>query len=118
MTRKGKKQEFTIEQEVVRTDVPVMSFDLVLRFSDTTSPPELFLDETTDVILKGLIEQYGVIVVKINWWSKDLTVIAPNDIPNRNALQGTSEALQSTEESNPSPISTQEKEKLLELPTE
>lgn len=113
MTRKGKEkepQQFTLEQEIIRTGVPAMSFDLVMRFSDDTSQPELFMDETVDLILKGLIKQYGVIVVKINWWSKDLAVIAPNDIPNRNALQGTQEAPQSTEESNPSPISTQEKE--------
>lgn len=114
--RKGKKkkvEEFTVEQEVVRTDVKGESFDLLLRFNNTIDQPELFMDELVKLILEGMLERYGQIVVKVNWFAQGLMVIAPNGIPDpntpQNALQGTSEARTGTIDSNPSDDITLEK---------
>jgi hypothetical protein len=107
--KKEKKKEYTfsVEQEVIRTGVVPQSFDFMLRFTDTATQPELFMDELVELVLKGLIERYGQIVVKINWWAEGLTVIAPNGIPEPNqtydALQGTSEGTRATIDSEPSP---------------
>lgn len=95
MTRKkGKKElDFTVQQEVVRTGVKLKSFDLMLRFTKGTVQPELFMDELVKQLLDGLLDRYGQIIVKVNWWDNDLTVIAPNEIPanstQQDALQGT-----------------------------
>lgn len=113
MTRKGKVQEFSVEQEVVRTDVKGNSFDLLLKFDNTIDQPQLYMDELVKIILEGLIERYGQIVVKVNWWSSGLMVIAPNEIPAPDQTYNASVASQDghtgTIDSNPSPISTQEK---------
>lgn len=109
--RKGKKQtkakEFVVEQEVVRTGVKGQPFDFILRFNNSTEQPELFMDELVKLTLEGLIERYGKVLVKINWWSEGLTVIVPDGIPQssttQNALQGGSKGSGSTEGSNPSP---------------
>jgi hypothetical protein len=95
--RKGKKkvQEFTVEQEVIRTDVKGETFDLLLRFTKDKEGVELFMDELVKLVLEGLLERYGQIVVKVNWWAKGLMVIAPNGIPDatttQNAQEGHSE---------------------------
>lgn len=114
MAKKGKKEkveEFTVEQEVVRTDVKGESFDLLLRFTKGSDGVELFMDELVKIVLEGLLERYGQIVVKVNWFAEGLQVIAPNGIPapdqTYDALQGTSEVRTGTEESNPSPNTTQ-----------
>ena len=102
--KKGKKTEDTwnVTQEVVRTGVVGESFDFVWRFTNTIDQPELFMDELVKMTLEGLLERYGTIIVKVNWWADGLTVIAPKDIPS-NAPQGTQEPSGSTEGSNPSP---------------
>lgn len=83
MARKGKKKEyeFSVTQEVVRTGVVPKTFDVMLRFTDGGTQPEIFMDELVETLLKGLLERYGEIVVKVNWWADGLTVIAPNEIP-------------------------------------
>ena len=112
--RKGKKkvEEFSVEQEVVRTDIKGESFDVLLRFTKGSDGVELFMDELVKVILEGLLERYGQIVVKVNWFAEGLKVIAPNGIPDMDTsgypLQGTSEAATGTIDSNPSP-NTEEK---------
>ena len=112
LVKEQREQAFTMRQEVVRSGVKGQSFDLILRFNNTATQPELFLDENTKLILEGLIERYGEILVKINCWDSSLVVIAPNEVPNSpfiDAPQGHSEGSGSTEESNPTPSSTQEK---------
>lgn len=82
--RKGKKQrteEFTVEQEVIRTDVKGESFDMLFRFTKDSDNVEFFMDELVKLILEGMLDRYGQIVVKVNWWADGLTVIAPNGIP-------------------------------------
>jgi hypothetical protein len=108
--RKGKKakvEEFTVEQEVVRTDVKGESFDVLLRFTKDTEGVELFMDELVKIVLEGLLERYGQIVVKVNWFAEGLMVIAPNGIPDtgtiQNALQAPSEARTGVIDLNPSP---------------
>lgn len=97
MARKGKKKtyEFSVEQEVVRTNVVPKTFDVMLHFKDGATQPIIYMDELVETLLKGLLERYGEIVVKFNWWDEGLSVIAPNGIPapdqTYNALQGTSE---------------------------
>lgn len=119
MTRKGKNkieqkvEEFSVEQEVIRTNVEAQSFDLLFRFTKDQKQVEVFMDELMHLLLEGLTDRYGQIVVKINWWSKDLSVIAPHIIPDssidQNALQGHQETPGSTEDSNPSPTMETEK---------
>ncbi len=103
--KKVKEKEFVVEQEVVRSDVKGESFDLLLRFNNSVEQPELFMDELVKLILEGLLERYGQIVVKVNWWAEGLTVIAPNGIPDPNqsqdALQAPSQADTGTIDSNP-----------------
>lgn len=84
MARKGKSKKevtFSVEQEVIRTGVVPQTFDLMLRFTDGATQPELYMDELVQTILLGLLERYGQIVVKVNWFAEGLTVIAPNGIP-------------------------------------
>jgi hypothetical protein len=114
--RKGKKpkvEEFTVEQEVIRTDVKGQSFDMLFRFTKGSDQVEFFMDELVKLILDGMLDRYGQIVVKVNWWAEGLQVIAPNGIPEQqpidNALQGTSQASTATMDSNPSPNTTLEK---------
>ncbi len=76
-----KTQELSFTQEVIRSDVKGLPFDLVLRFDSTVDQPQLFMDELVKMTLEGLIERYGSIIIKINWWDSGLTVIAPNDVP-------------------------------------
>lgn len=116
MAKKGKKEkveEFTVEQEVVRTDVKGESFDLLLRFTKGSDGVELFMDELVKVILEGLLDRYGQIVVKVNWFAEGLKVIAPNGIPDMDAsghsLQSPSEPRTATIGSNPSPNTVEEK---------
>lgn len=109
--KKGKKEvTFSVDQEVIRTNVVPKTFDVMLRFTDGATQPELYMDELVQTILLGLLERYGQIVVKFNWWDEGVSVIAPNGIPEPhqtyNDLQGTSEASGSTEGSNPSPNTT------------
>lgn len=80
--KEQREQAFTMRQEVVRSGVKGQSFDLILRFNNNATQPEMFLDENTKLILEGLIERYGEILVKINWWDSGLIVIAPNEVPN------------------------------------
>lgn len=113
--KKEKKKEysFSVEQEVIRTGVVPKTFDLMLRFTDGATQPELIMDELVETILLGLIERYGQIVVKMNWWDEGLSVIAPNGIPESNqtynALQGTSQALRGTIGTDPNPTMETEK---------
>lgn len=98
---------FVVEQEVVRTGVIGESFDLLLRFTNSIEQPELYMDELVKLILEGMIQQYGTIVVKVNWFAQGLTVIAPDETPqqaaNRHALEGTQEGSGEAIDSNPSP---------------
>lgn len=98
-----KDYEFTVDQEVVRKGVDLKSFDVMLRFKDDTTQPELFMDELVETLLKGLLARYGEIIVKFNWWDEGLSVIAPNEIPASNqtydALQGHSETRTGTVDS-------------------
>lgn len=99
MARKGKVKQkeysFSVDNEVVRTGVVPKTFDLMLRFKDGATQPELFMDALVETTILGLLERYGEIVVKMNWFADGLTVIAPNGIPapdqTYDALQGTSE---------------------------
>lgn len=89
--RKGKKQvkEQTVEvtQQVMRTGVQGESFDLILRFTKNIDQPELFMDELVKLVLEGLLDQYGRILVKVNWFAEGLTVIAPDAIPQNDNTQ-------------------------------
>ncbi len=119
MTRKkkGKVEEWKIDQEVIRTGVRADMFDLLLRFTDNNTQPEILMDETVKMMIEGLTQRYGTIVVKVNWFAQGLMVIAPNEVPgylmpreetSENAQEGTSEALQSTVDSDLSPTITLE----------
>ncbi len=103
MRKKKKDTTFVVEQEVVKTGVETKDFDILLRFTKGIDQSELFVDELTQLVLEGLIERYGQIVVKINWWAEGLTVIAPNDIPAQNALEAPSQPITEAIPSNPSP---------------
>ena len=82
MSRKTKKPaEVSIRQDVVRGDVTGQSFDIMLRFTNNAIQPELYMDELVKLVLEGLLENYGEIVVKINWWADGLQVIVPNSLP-------------------------------------
>ena len=84
MSRKTKKpaeQEISIRQDVVRSGATGQSFDLMLRFTNNALQPELYMDELVKLVLEGLLENYGEIVVKINWWADGLQVIVPNSLP-------------------------------------
>lgn len=89
------QKEFKVEQEVVRQGVVGHAFDLIIRFKDKNNQPEIFMDENLQLLLEGLTERYGTILVKINWFDSNLMVIAPNELPPdaniQNDLQGTSE---------------------------
>lgn len=113
MTRKRKQQknilnpngildgtEFELTQEVLLSGTVGEPFDLILRFDNTVDQPQLFMDEMVKIVLEDYIKRFGKIIVRINWFSKDLHVIAP-EADSEHALQGTSEALQSMKESNP-----------------
>jgi len=97
----------TFEQEVVRNNVKMESFDLLLRFTKDTATVELFMDDLVKTILEGLLDNLGQIVVKVNWWADGLTVIAPTQ---EHALQGTQEGSGEAIDSNPSPNTETEKE--------
>ena len=73
---KGTELEFS--QTVVRQGVPINQFDIILRFQNNTDQPEIWTDELVKEVLQAYIKQFGEIIVKINWWSKDLMVIAPH----------------------------------------
>lgn len=108
MAHKGKKEQvLEVTQEVVRTDVKGESFDILLRLTKGSDNVEFFMDELVKVILDGLLDNYGQIVVKVNWFAKGLMVIAPNPLPKESflgdALEGTQEASTGTIDSNPSP---------------
>lgn len=83
MARKNKiaDQEITIRQDVVRSGAVGQSFDLMLKFTDNITQPELYMDELVKLVIEGLIAQYGSIIVQVNWWSSGLTVIAPTTLP-------------------------------------
>lgn len=94
MTRKKKvkEQEITVRQDVVQGSKAVgQSFDLMLRFTDSALQPELYMDELVKLILEGMIENYGEIIVKVNWFAEGLQVIVPTKLPEQDfldALQG------------------------------
>lgn len=96
--------------EIKETNVHGESFDLVFRFTKGSDNVELFMDELVKLTLDGLLNDYGRILVRVNWFAKGLEVIAPDTLLNtdtpQHALQGTSEGSGSTEESNPSPNTT------------
>jgi len=98
MTRKKKvkEQEIVVRQDVVQGSQAVgQSFDLMLRFTDNALQPELYMDELVKLIIEGLIENYGEIVVKVNWFAEGLQVIVPTKLPAEdflNAPQGPQEA--------------------------
>lgn len=75
------EQEITVRQDVVTSGVQGQSFDLVMRFTDSALQPELYMDELVKMVIEGLIQQYGEILVKINWFDSNLMVIAPNKLP-------------------------------------
>ena len=101
MGRKKKpvEQEITVRQDVVTSGAVGQSFDLMLRFTDSALQPELYMDELVKLIIEGLMDQYGTIVVKVNWFADGLQVIVPEKLPAQdflNAQEGHSEAATGT----------------------
>lgn len=87
-TKRQKKEPFNVEGELVRSGVQVEPFDILLRFNIKGKPPEVYIDADTKLLLDGLIEHYGEIVVKVNWFTTGLAIIAPNTLPSQDDLQG------------------------------
>ena len=87
------QEPFGVENEVVRSGVLGQEFDILLRFNNDALTPELFMDENVKMVIEGMLERYGPIVVKINWWDSHLKVIVPGNLPEdvriQNAPQGT-----------------------------
>ena len=83
MKRKGKPEteEFHVEQEVKRTGVTGRPWDLIIEFKQDVPTQQIYVDEDVKTIIEGLLQRYGRILVKINWFDSDLMVIAPDNLP-------------------------------------
>lgn len=97
--RKGKKTEQTIEMtQQVEHIMRVQSFDLMLNFKNKADQPILYMDENVKLVIEGLLDLYGEITVKINWWGDGLKVIEHSG---ENALQGVQEVRTGTIDTDP-----------------
>lgn len=75
------------------------SFDLVLRFDGSIENTKLFMDENVQLILEGLLREHAVILVRVNWWTKGLTVSSEDNT--HNASVTSQEPISGTLDSNP-----------------
>jgi len=69
---------FSFTQEINPHPIYGEAFDLILHFENSIDQPQLYTDENIKLVLEGLIEKYGVINVRVNWFSDGLTVYSPN----------------------------------------
>lgn len=69
--------DFRVEPEITKRGVFLQQFDIMLTFEKDNDTPLISLEEYTRLIIDGLLDRYGKINVRINWFSKDLTIHAP-----------------------------------------
>jgi hypothetical protein len=93
MPRKKKEQSFKVVPAGKRD---VMQLDIIL-FVDMKEI-KAYIDPEIQIVLKDIIQQYGTVAVKINWFSPDIQIFVDRSLEQKadDLIQSVTEQMQST----------------------